>query len=126
MRLKKQLNNSSRIKLGRPSNLAWWQGRLNGYNWDGVPNKVVRFTKGIQLDYTNMRMPIPELVREDDGWAVEYMVKPEGQPIRYYTNMDNGIIELGNWWTIRLDMYHFHIYFRYRSWTKNLFHIAWD
>lgn len=116
---KKQLKNSSLIKVGRPSSLTWWQGRLNGYNWDGIPNKVVQFKQGEYHTY-------PDKPPFWTGGPNIMPVKNEGWPIDFNALGDLISTKAGDWWSVRLDMYHLHIYFRYRSWTKNIFYVAWD
>ncbi len=105
MKEKKILVNGNDLFPRRP----WWQ-----------------FKKGEAFDYTNAKLAQPESkLLDDGGWDITYMIKPEGEPVKMHDGFYNAI-KLGVWWTFRLDIRRFHFYFRYRSWTTNIFYITWD
>lgn len=51
-------------------------------------------------------------------------IKPEGAPIEY--TLDLIKYPAGYWWSVEFRVSHLVGRFRYRSWTSNIFYIAWD
>jgi len=90
------------------------------------------FKKGTQYDYR--RAPpgywFPNLIREspdpNEGFDVGAMIKLEGAPVQQRNEVPEGTPVLGTWWSVQFHLQHLKIRFRYRSWTTNIFYIAWD
>lgn len=127
------------MKLVCPNfwNQLKWHGLWQAFKWlfTGVrsfdtsyPANFWEFKKGEQFDYTNARIVFPEPDKDPhNGWSFGLApVKPEGAPIAYDYIKWEGEVKLGDWWSIQFKTRWFVIRFRYRSWTKNIFYIAWE
>lgn len=79
--------------------------------------------KGEQFDYTNATFHYEVARRDGDGFGLA-TIKQEGQPIRYDQGKWIGAVSLGNWWSIKFHTRWFDIYYRRRSWTKDIFYIT--
>ena len=90
--------------------------------------KVLTFKRGEQFDYTNAHLVWPEPTKDpNEGWSFGMApVKREGYPVDCTYAHFEGQVKLGDWWSIQLRIKHLVIRFRYRSWTSNIFYIAWD
>ena len=104
------------------------KGIFTGVNWDGLAYDMWSFRKGEQFDYTHARLMFAYAdQREDDGWALpNFQIKPEGASIPQEQWKWQGAIKLGDWWSIQFKLRRLVIRFRYRSWTSNIFYIAWN
>jgi hypothetical protein len=85
----------------------------------------IKFNRGEQFDYTNATFHYDVAYRDGDGFGLA-TIKQEGQPIRYDQGKWIGVVSLGNWWSIEIRLWRLTTRFRYRSWTKNIFYIAWE
>ena len=93
-------------------------------NWDTISGHPFwTFKKGIGYDYSNLRVYF-DLSRKDDGWDVTPVVKPEGAPVQAGLHED-GVVEIGHWWSVQFQCYKLLIRFRYRSYDTNIFYITW-
>jgi hypothetical protein len=97
----------------------------NGSGFDtncGIP--FWTFKKGESFDYTNALPILPVFIREEDGWNLFPMIKPEGAPVQIGMETWEGAIKIGDWWSIKFQTKWFHIYYRHRSWTTDIFYIS--
>jgi hypothetical protein len=114
-----------------------WQWKWNGWraaikslftpvDWDtGNPLPFWTTKRGEQFDYTHAQLITPPSGVGLFGLAP---IKPEGAPIQYDSEFEYwiGTKYLGTWWSVKFRTRWFNIYYRHRSWARDIFYIAKD